>query len=108
MKRLISISILLCFFIITVSCSSQAPVPTQPAPVTPSPSTPSTQSPGETIKSGILTPEQIDSSMVDQIVEVKGEVVFIDKGPDGLFVGIFGGGKKPLLFMRRDKGLFSR
>ncbi|MFC1995366.1 hypothetical protein ACFLVM_00600 [Chloroflexota bacterium] len=45
------------------------------------------------MESGVLSPGQIDSTMVDQIVEVQGEVIFIDEGPDGLFVGIFGGGK---------------
>ncbi|MFC1950741.1 hypothetical protein ACFLWD_03680, partial [Chloroflexota bacterium] len=40
-----------------------------------------------------ISPSELHSSMIDQIVTVQGEVAFIDKGLDGLFLGIFGGGE---------------
>jgi len=69
-------------------CATEEALPTPPPPA---PASPAQAEP--------LSPAQIDSSMMDQIIEVEGEVVFVDKGPDGLFINIAGGGEEIGIFI---------
>jgi len=38
----------------------------------------------ETSEAGVLSPDQVDSSMVDQIVKVRGEILWVVQNPGGL------------------------
>lgn len=68
----------------SVPAASETPAPSSDAPsITPS---------EEVIKDGIFSPGQIDASMIDRVVKVRGKISFINQDHGGLAIIITGGG----------------
>lgn len=79
------IGLLIVGMLIFSGCGQQAPTPAAPA-------APATLPSEETLEPGVLSPGQIDSSMIDQAVKVRGKVLLVHQDPGGLAIRLSGGG----------------
>jgi len=88
---------LFCLLFITIvvvltGCGQETPVP--PTIISSISSVPPDE---EALGSGVIFPSQIDESMVNRTVRVRGEITFVNQDPGGLAVIITGGGGQVII-----------